>query len=184
MLFDDQPRSDKGPASYSESEFAYLNRSARNDVVAIRGVLDKWVRRYPAEHRSELITRFRSSDCWQHQSAVFERFLHELLTRLDCRPVIHARVAAGRRLDFHLTDSDGRRSFLEATLVTGESKADQGARARQQAVYDAINKVDSPNFFVGAEIRRHSDDAALHAPESGGARCRDSIAGRAEYGSG
>jgi hypothetical protein len=71
--------------------------------------------------------------------------------------VIHGKTAGGRRPDFHLTNSDDRQSVLEATLVTGESKADQGARHRQRAVYDAINKVDSPNFFIGAEIRRHSD---------------------------
>ena len=156
-LFDDRPRSDKGPAAYSESDFAYLNRSARNDVVLIRSVLEEWVGRYPAEHRAELITRFRSDDGWQHQSAVFELFLYELLTRLGCRPVIHGETAGGRRPDFHLTDSENRQTILEATLVTGESKTDQGARQRLRAVYDAINRIDSPNFFVGAEVRQHSD---------------------------
>jgi len=42
---------------------------------------------------------------------------------------------------------------MEAVLATDESEEDAAARARMNVVYDALDRLDSPNFFIGMELR-------------------------------
>lgn len=42
---------------------------------------------------------------------------------------------------------------MEAVLASDESEAEAAANARMDAVYDALNRLESPNFFIGMELR-------------------------------
>lgn len=153
-LFDRIERDDYGPALYAEPQFNYLNRSARPGVQKIRDVLEDWLSHYADDHRPDLRARFRSTDDSQHRSAFFELFLHELLLRLDCRVEIHPTVPNTiRHPDFLAESQGGTRFYLEGVLATDESRAETAARARTNAVYDALNRLDSPNFFLGMRLR-------------------------------
>ena len=85
-LFDDIPRSYKGPANRSEPSFDYLNRSARLDVDRVRHVFGEWFSHFPTAAQPDLCSRFRSKDDRQHLGTFFELYLHELLCRFQADP--------------------------------------------------------------------------------------------------
>lgn len=155
-LFDDIRRDDddEGPADQAEPKFAYLNRSARPEVGRIRHVLEEWFSHYPAEERSDLRGRFRSNNDSHHRSAFFELFVHELLLQLECRIRVHPDISSdnAKRPDFGVKSPSGENFIVEAVLASQESDEDAAARARISEVEDAINRMDSPNFFVGMDM--------------------------------
>lgn len=152
-LFDELERSCVGPRLYAEPEFTYLNRSGRCGVQKIREVLDDWYSHYPEEHRADLRGRFRSTDDANYRSAFFELFLHELLQRLGCQVQIHPVLAGNvRHPDFLLESARHGRFYLEAVLATDESDEEMAAKARMNIVYDALNRLESPHFFIGMDV--------------------------------
>jgi hypothetical protein len=90
-VFDNIERHGLGPRPYEQPDFIYLNKSARPGVEAIRAAFENWFLRYPNEDRAELRARLRSEDNYQHRSAFFELFLHEMLLRLGCNVQVHPR---------------------------------------------------------------------------------------------
>lgn len=149
-LFDDIVRDYEGPAGYAEPRFTYLNRSARPTASRVRQVLEDWFSRYPSESQPDLRGRFRSADDSPHCSAFFELFLHELLLRLGCHVKVHPEISGTTRHPEFLVESpSGSRFYIEAVVATSESKEKTAARARMNVVYDALNRLDSPDFFIG-----------------------------------
>lgn len=146
-LFDDILRKDTGPAFYSEDYFTYLNRSARPEAEKVRWLLETWFSHYPQKEQVELRERFRMAEL----SAFYELFLHELLLKLGCEVEIHPQKedADGKHPDFLVKPPDGYCFYIEAVLATGESKEEEAARNRINTVYDCINDLNSPNFFIG-----------------------------------
>lgn len=149
-LFDDIERNDYERAQYAESQFAYLNRTARVEFARIRDELERWFSRYPPSGQAELRARFRSRFNSQHQAAFFELFLHELLLRLRCQVTLHPNIPnVTRKPDFLVKSPTGECFYIEAAIVTMESDAEAAARARMNDVYDVLNRrVDSPDFFL------------------------------------
>jgi len=154
-LFHEIHRTNEGPAQYAEPEFTYLNRSARVAASRVRQLLEAWFSRYPVAGQGDLVGRFRSTDDKQHRSAFFELFLHELLLCLDCRVEIHPSVGemSRRYPDFLAEPPSANRFYMEAVVATGESTEDAAARARMNDVYDTLNRLESPNFFIGVKLR-------------------------------
>ena len=155
MLFDDFERQDDSPARYTEPHYTFLNRSARPNFVKVRDVLEEWFSHYPSGEAPSLARRFRLTEDPQHSSAFFELFLHELLLRLECKAKIHpsTRSAKSRRPDFLVRSHGGGAFYLEAVLASGESTEEQAARARENVVYDVLDGLDSPNFFININVR-------------------------------
>jgi len=153
-LFDDILREDEAPARYAEPNYRYLNRSARADVAKVREVLERWFSRYPDKARTELRGRLRSPNDHQHLSAFFELFLHELLLRLGCHVEIHPEASGGKAThpDFRVQSPSGNHFYMEAVLATDESREEAAARARLNELYDALDRMDSPNFFIGIDL--------------------------------
>ncbi|MCL0075719.1 hypothetical protein M1O17_02420 [Dehalococcoidia bacterium] len=153
-LFDTVDREYLGPAPYAEAEFTYLNYSARPQAGRIREVLEDWFLRYPEAKSADIRARFRSTNDFHHCSAFFELFLHELLLRLGLSVDIHPNLArvTTRHPDFVVECPHGVSFYMEAVLATNVSRDDYAARARMNVVYDALNRLDSPNFFIGMDI--------------------------------
>jgi hypothetical protein len=153
-LFDDFARSDSSPARYAEPEFQTLNRSARVEAGRVRKQMEEWFARYPDSDKFRLQTSLRSDIDAQHRAAVFELFLHELLLRLNCQVTIHPPVTTGSKVpDFLVESPTGECFYLEATLATGESKAETAAQARINEFIDALNRtVNSPRFFLWLDL--------------------------------
>jgi hypothetical protein len=153
-LFDDIVRDFAGPALFAEPGFTYLNRSARLSLDRVRAVLEDWFEHYPAPHQADLRGRFRSGKDRQHCSAFFELLLHELLLRRGCCVEVHPQTGkdAPKRPDFLVESPDGELFYLEAVLATAESAEAAAARSRMNDVYDALNRLHSPDFFIGMNV--------------------------------
>ncbi|MXZ29301.1 MAG: hypothetical protein F4W95_15180 [Chloroflexi bacterium] len=116
-LFDQFVRTDHRPASRSEPDFTFMNRSAWPAYENIREVFERWFADYPASDRNHLCTRFRKED-QSHAAAFFELYLHQVLSRLGLSPEVHPRPEFGRgRPDFAITSVNGSRCYIEANVV-------------------------------------------------------------------
>lgn len=153
-LFDDIDRNHTGPALYAQPSFDYLNRSARLECQRIRDLLEQWFEDFPSEVQDDLRARFRSEDDRQHLSAFFELYLHELLSKSGFSVEVHP-APGGRAThpDFKVLKDGKPLFYLEATLAAF-SDEDASAKARENQVYDTINKMKSPDFFIGLKAHR------------------------------
>ncbi|HUZ47746.1 MAG TPA: hypothetical protein VMW54_14005 [Terriglobia bacterium] len=153
QLFDDRARDSLRPKNESESTFDYYNQSARPSIVELREILESWFSRYPESAKKNLCTRFMSPKYYQHAGAFFEIYTHELLLRVGYEVDIEPAVGTmATRPDFLVKLGGQPRFLVEATLAGVPSEQKQGADARIGVVYDKLNGLDSPNFFL--EIQR------------------------------
>lgn len=82
--------------------------------------------------------------------AFFELYVHELLLRLEYAVEVHPLSPAGEAthpdfLGFRRTEGG---LFVEARVTMDQSEADAAAQARINQAYDALNRLDSPDFFL------------------------------------
>ncbi|MGE0827265.1 MAG: hypothetical protein AB7G75_30035 [Candidatus Binatia bacterium] len=153
-LFDEVSRPNTGPALYGEPRSEYLNRSGRPTATRVRRVLEDWFSRYPIGEQRELKARLRSEDDEHFYSAFFELYLHELLTRLDYKVQVHPRIPGGtlRRPDFLVEKLGIEPFYLEAAITMDLSKEEAAAEARVNQAYDALNRLESPDFFLWLKV--------------------------------
>jgi len=125
---------------------------------AFRRMANYWFDRFPAAGQSDLAGRFRAGNEINHQSAFFELYLHELLFRLSYHMEVHP-VLTGttNHPDFLVFKDEIPQFYLEATLAGVATEEERGAVARTDAVYDALNDLDSPNFFLKLSVRGAPD---------------------------
>lgn len=160
-VFSDRARTDSGPASRSESHFDYLDRSARPPFAAVREQIEALVRLVPAVHRRELATRLQSRDDHHFDAVFFELYLHSLAIGLGFTVAIHPRAGSrGKRPDF-LLKRNAISLLLEAATVGELSEKGRAAEKRRLAIYDALNEINSPDYFFHVE---HSGDPATPIP--------------------
>lgn len=143
-LFDDKVRVDLDPAYHNENSFDYYDRSARKDVSNVREKLNEWFSKFPTSEQVELKSRFKKT----FSSAYFELFIHELFRRQGFEILIHPEVPnTSKRPDF-LMKKDSFEFYLEAKEAREKSEAQQALENRINQVYDSLNRIDSPNFFL------------------------------------
>ena len=140
-----------GVRSYIEDNWGYLDRSGRVEAKRVRDFLNMWVSEYPDTDRAELIARITSGDNRHFQSAIFQLVLFALLRSLGCTITVHPVLPNGSaaRPDFLIVTPQGESIYLEAVLASEYSEADAAARKRTSAVLNSIEKIESPNFFLG-----------------------------------
>ena len=149
MPFDDQERADQDSAKRAESSIDYLNRSARRSASNIRATITDWASHYPSDGREELRARFRTSNDSQHYAVFYELFLYELLLRLGCRIALHPELdESTKRPDFLVETPEGSKFYLEATVTTDTSKEKAAVERIRNELYDAIDQLKSPDFFI------------------------------------
>jgi hypothetical protein len=152
MLFDNMEGTGDGPKGHSESLFAFLNRSSNPGMERIRELLETWFAQYPSNARGDLQRRFRSDDDTTHWSAFFELYLYHLLVKIGYELQVNPDVAGLFVHPDFLVLSEGKsRFYLEATLGS-VSAAGKGAKKREDVVYDTLDKMDSPNFFIACSV--------------------------------
>ena len=115
MLFDAVTRTYLGRANIGESEFDFLNRSARPEAEAARGQIEDLLSRYPKDGMNHLLARFRSDDQNFH-GALFELVLNGLFIELGCEVDLCDLDPSQRRPDFSINHA-GKRCYVEATVV-------------------------------------------------------------------
>lgn len=146
-LFDERTRTYMGPAEHTESSYEFYDRSALPTIERIRYRLETWFQNYPSAGQRELRNRFET----RFLAGFTELLIHESLKRLYPEVEVDPQVGSEqlRTPDFRVTESDGQRVYVEATVVTEEPEAERGAERALAAFYDIVNKMNLPDYFVG-----------------------------------
>ena len=144
VLFDEKQRVDVDPSHHNENTFNYYDRSARKDVSNIRQLLNKWYLGYPVNEQIELKSRFKKT----FSSAFYELFIYQLFKHQGFEIEIHPEIPnSNKRPDF-LLKKETVEFYLEAKEARDKSKEEEASENRNNQVYDSLNKIKSPNFFL------------------------------------
>jgi len=143
-----------GPARHNEDLYSWLDRSSRPAAQAARQLINDWFSHIPTETTTaHLRGRLESNDDSQFAAAFWELYLHERIRKLGWNIQTDVPVRdTGLTIDF-LASRPGRRLYLEATSLD-QPKADIAQRRREAQVYDVLDGLNSPWFFLWAQKRR------------------------------
>ncbi len=155
VVFDVVQRTDSSPMKLTETYYDFHNRSARQTMELFRCVIEDAVKNYPKSEVDELVRRLKSGDDNHFWSATFELFLHEALRREGFSLIPHPELPNGsnKKPDFLVEDSDGRKFYLEATVVSGSSASDKSKEARKGEALDILNRSPHKNFLIAIDER-------------------------------
>ena len=108
-----------------------------------RRTLDSWLEKYPDHEKPDLVSRITSKDSYQHYSATFELYLHELLINLSYEIEVHPETknCKSTRPDFLVTDSDGFSFYVVAVRSSDIKKHERSGETRLNVVFDSVNKI-------------------------------------------
>jgi hypothetical protein len=175
VVFDNMTRSDLDPRDHGESQFGYLNRSARPQFETARRRVDEWFSRLCPGLKDGVFQRLRSGDDQEFDSGFWELYLHELFARLGYKITCEPTLPNGRKVDF-LLRRDGAAICLEATTA-GKSDDQRGANARRNRIFRELNQLQT-SVIVTQLVTQPSPGVASSTPS---ARCRRP---KAKYDSG
>ncbi|MCX5748064.1 MAG: hypothetical protein NT062_36860 [Proteobacteria bacterium] len=163
-LFEDKLRAEIDSARHAESTIAYLDRSGRRVMGALRELLETWFARYPNAHRANLRGRLFSGRESEQQSAWWELYLHESFVRAGYTVQVSPATP-----DFTI-EGPGGRFHVEATARFEDPDA-QSRERREEALRDALDRTPTGLWRIGLELL---STGASSAPS---ARLRTRIAG-------
>jgi len=158
------------PKQFGESSYVYYRDSERASVMALRDLLETWFAEIPLEHQLDPQQRFRSRIAKQHRSAFFEIFLHHLLLRSGYEVGFHPDMQGLTTHPDFLVSRDGHASFYLEAIATSASEREEAEENRRKRVYDTLNNLRSPDYFLALRVEG--------APETSppGARLRTDLA--------
>lgn len=144
-LFEDKVRTDINLARHIDNSFDFCDRSSLPKAEKARNILNNWFSHYPMEEQSELKSRFRK----EFNSAFHELFLHEFFICQGFEITIHPTLPHTPKTPDFFLSKDGVEFYLEAKVSTGKSETEKSYEQRLNNLYDSLNKINSPNFFLG-----------------------------------
>lgn len=152
-LFSSGPRPDTGPAPYAWSAYRVLDRSHFQRSAETRRELDSWFSRLPPTAAAQIAERFRDDDDIVHLGAFLELYVHELGLRIgaDVEIDVGNDEADDRRPDF-LLRWGALEVYVEATAIAGDDVNSARDKRHLDQLYDAINAVTAPRFFVDVDV--------------------------------
>lgn len=156
-LFDPRLCTDGAPASHTENMFSFLARVNSPYWAAVRDAVDEWFGELPASEQDELHKRFQTGKYGEILSALWQLYLHALLVRSGFTVTAHPTLpGTERKPDFLALDGSGEGFYLEAAVVV--ERDDEAARRRVLgAIYDQINRVSSPRFWLRVDLDAEGD---------------------------
>jgi hypothetical protein len=116
--------------------------------------MEAWFGSYPRHEQADLRGRFRSKDSRAFAGAFFELYCHALLLAQSYAVGVHqtADERQGTRIDLEARKNGEPVFLLECTISAASNEA-AGIDSRKEQVYAAIDKLESPNFFFGVEVK-------------------------------
>lgn len=152
-MFSSGPRPDNGPAAYAWSAYRVLDRSHFTRAAEVRRELDDWFSRLPPKAAAQIAERFRHDDDAHHLGAFLELYVHELGLRMGAAVDIDIGNDEGgqRRPDF-LFRWSCQEIYVEATAIAGDDVNTGRDKHHLDLLYDAINAVIAPRFFVEVDV--------------------------------
>lgn len=158
-VFDEVIRSEVRPMAANERQFTYLNTSARPEAARVRAKIDEWFGRYPIGSAESLRARIRSVLDKQHNSAIFELIIHEMLLKTGhiVESVEPKLEHTSKSPDFMVRSQDGARFFIEAVVDAGVSDRESANSARLNDVINCIDQIHSPYHYLGVQFQGELD---------------------------
>lgn len=155
-IFSPRTRTDPSPASHGDSHAQFLDRVAGPYWDQVRDLIEDWFSRLCPDAQADVRGRLRSTDDRQSKGAFFELYLHECLLRMGYTVTCHPELErTSRRPDF-LAEKDGRSIYIEAHSASSSDIA-VGKSARVNAVYESLDRINSPNFFLWIDVVKQGD---------------------------
>ena len=155
-IFSAITRNDPSPASHGDSHAQFLDRVSGPYWDQVRDLIEDWFSRLCPDAQADVRGRLRSKDDRQSKGAFFELYLHECLLRMGYTVTCHPEVeGTSRRPDF-LAEKDGGSIYVEARSASSSDVA-VGQAARVNAVYESLDKLDSPNFFLWIDVVKQGE---------------------------
>jgi len=137
---------------HGEPHYDYLCRTGSPSFLRVRELMEGWLAEFPSRHREEITKRLRNRDNHHFEAAFFELYLHTLFRRIGYSVRIHPRAGnLNKRPDFLVTGDGGSRLWIEAASVSELSDAARAEEARLNVVYDALNRVHCPDYFLNLQ---------------------------------
>jgi hypothetical protein len=165
-IFSMTTRTDPSPASHGDGHFQFLDRVSGPYWDQVRDLIEDWFSRLCSEAQADVRGRLRSKDDRQFNGAFVELYLHECLLRMGYSVTCHPELeGTSRRPDF-LAEKDERSIYVEARSASSSDVA-VGKSARVNAVYESLDKLDSPNFFLWINVAKQGDDPLRARPLRG-----------------
>lgn len=140
-----------GPASAREPTFAFLSRAPGEPWERVRAVLESWVARLPPEARAGVVGQMRSRDDRQFQSALWELYVHEALLNAGFTVDVHPELGGSTARPDFVARRGSTRCYVECVVAFGSGR-DEKTRRRVNDLYDTIERVRSPNFFLELDV--------------------------------
>ena len=158
-LFDEKPRHYLGKASRTETDYSFFDRSALPNVARTREMMERWVKRCPAQKRNDIISRLRREKKRANQNqfmdTFFELFLHEFLGGTEGDVQIEP-VANGKSPDFSVSEN-GLDYVVEATYKDFSRTEGFQDSLNESIVLDWLDTLDAPWFGLWVEMEGHLD---------------------------
>jgi hypothetical protein len=150
-IFSTTTRTDPSPAAHGDSHFQFLDRVSEPYWDQVRDLIEDSFSRLCPDAQADVRGRLRSKDDRQFNGAFFELYVHECLLRMGYSVTCHPQLkGTDRRPDF-LAEKDGRSIYFEARSASS-SDVSVGATARRNTVYESLDKLNSPNFFLWIDV--------------------------------
>lgn len=153
VLFTEMARRETRSAYYAEPRYSYLNATARPPFERVRILLERWAGEHPALVDKQWLGRFQSEDDRAFLGAFFELYTCAVLTHQGFTTEREPVGERGKRVEFRVSRGGEPRFLLECRLVAG-SDLGSTEQKRINRVYDAIDRLTSPDFFVGIQVIR------------------------------
>jgi hypothetical protein len=151
-----------------ESSYAYWRDSERGSMIAIRQLLESWFAEIPTAQQLDLQQRFRSPIERQHKSALFELFLHHFILRCGFQVEFHPDIEGVNTHPDFLVNRNGQALFYLEAIAVSDSTQQEAENKRIAQVYDTLNTLNSPDFYLGVRV-----DGAPDTPPAGAKLRRD-----------
>lgn len=122
----------------------------------MRDLIEDWFSNLCPDAQADVRGRLRSRDDRQFNGAFFELYLHQALLAMGYVVTCHPELeGTPRRPDF-LAVKDGERVYIEARSASPSDIA-IGSSARVNDIYESLDKLASPNFFVWIDVVKHGE---------------------------
>lgn len=154
-LFSVRERTDDRPRAHQEPSYAFLDRAAGARWHGVRTALDRWFLQLPPAARVDVRNRFAQPAELDHAGAFWELWVHETHRRLGFDVIVNIGTEAGERRQDFVLERGGKRCWLEATVVGGDSPLTFTERRLDQQLCDLIETVRAPRFSLGLEVCRY-----------------------------
>jgi hypothetical protein len=115
--------------------------------------LGEWYEDLPEESKLDVQKRFRSPVPGQHEGAFFEIYLHRLFTRMGFELQAHPDVEEKDTHPDYLVKKQGRPCFYLEATITRDSSDDVAERQRADQVFETLEKLVSPDFYISIRVQ-------------------------------